>query len=352
VNGRSAVAVLLSAQASYLAVDGATSSADPFAFVSPGVSISDAERDRLEAGGALVTILPAEGRELGVIAAVRLDALPERLIAWTQNIAALRRSRYVPVVARFSSSPRIEDLEALALDEGDLQDLRRCRPGDCALKLSAGDMARLQRHVTGDAGWAADVQQEFRQLVLDRVDAYLRDGDGGLPPYDDERMPVAPAVEFASLVGRLGLVRPAGVSEYLQYFPRLGHPDVVDSFLYWSRETLGGKPTVCVTHVTLLQSDDVGTPRALAVSKQVFATHYRDGAVSVTAVVARGEDRYLVYVHRSHVDVLRGVFGGLVRRVIEGRIRDEASDLLEAVRTRLEGGDPVQAAGRPGNFSR
>jgi len=40
------------------------------------------------------------------------------------------------------------------------------------------------------------------------------------------------------------------------------------------------------------------------------------------------------------VDVLGGVFGGLKRKLIEGRIKGESSDLLVRVKSRLEGGDP------------
>ena len=83
-------------------------------------------------------------------------------------------------------------------------------------------------------------------------------------------------------------------------------------------------------------------PATLAVSKQVFASHYRDGAMSVTAVTGTGSERYLVYVHRSHIDVLQGVLGGLVRGVIERRVRNEAPAVLHALRARLERGDPPQ----------
>lgn len=315
-------------------------SADPFAFLGPGVPFGAADRRRLDAGHAVLKMLPASGRELGVVAAVRIAAPPERLLAWMRAIAALRRSRYVPLVSRFSNPPRLEDLDALALDERDLDDLQRCRPGDCGIKLSAGEMARLRLHITTHANWRPGVQQEFRRIVLDRVEAYLREGDGGLPPYNDERVPIAPVVEFAALVDRLRLLQPPGVSEYLQYFPRLDHPDVVDSFLYWSTEALGAKPITSVTHVTLLQGEEPAAPRALVVSKQVFATHYRDGAVSMTAITGWNDRRYLVYVHRSHMDVLGGFFAGLLRHVIEGRVRDEAPDVLDALRTRLETGDP------------
>jgi hypothetical protein len=121
----------------------------------------------------------------------------------------------------------------------------------------------------------------------------------------------------------------------------LDAPDVVESFLYWSTETFGFKPITSVTQRTVLRLHAPGAPAAVVVSRQVFATHYKDAALGITALTGSAEDGwYLVYVHRSHVDVLDGPFGGLVRRVIERRVRDEAPGLMRALRRTLEGGAP------------
>ena len=124
------------------------------------------------------------------------------------------------------------------------------------------------------------------------------------------------------------------------HYPRVDHPDVVDSFLYWSRETLGFKPTTNITHLTLMQSGTTGMPAALAISKQVYANHYKDAAVAVTAIAGSPARRYLVYTHRSDVDVLDGVWGGVARHMIERRVKDEAPAMLNAMRVKLESGDP------------
>ena len=47
-----------------------------------------------------------------------------------------------------------------------------------------------------------------------------------------------------------------------------------------------------------------------------------------------------MYVNRSHVDVLSGLFGGFKRRIIEGRLKSESAELVTIVRRRLESGDP------------
>jgi hypothetical protein len=130
------------------------------------------------------------------------------------------------------------------------------------------------------------------------------------------------------------------VAEYLSGYPRVNHPDVVDTFLFWSRETLGFKPITNITHLTLMQSDTPEMPGALVISKQVYANHYKDAAVAVTAIVGSPGRPDLVYAHRSEVDVLDGVRGGVTRHMIERRVRQEAPAVITALRIRLESGDP------------
>jgi hypothetical protein len=74
----------------------------------------------------------------------------------------------------------------------------------------------------------------------------------------------------------------------------------------------------------------------------IYATHYRNASLGMTAILDDVDDgvSYLVYVNRSHVDVLGGLFGALKRTLVEGRLRSEGEAVLRVVRARLEGGDP------------
>jgi hypothetical protein len=314
----------------------------PFAFLAPATQMEAFDAAGLEDGDVLIKVLPARGRELAVVAATRTTAPPDRLIAWMRRIEVMRRGRYVSDVARFSTPPRLEDLDALTLDDTDFEDIRNCRPGDCGLKLSGAEIRRLRQHLDGHAQWKRVIEDEFKGAVLERARRYLAEGDFGLPLHEDDSTSVAADIRFATLMDHLGLASPRlpGVAEYLAGYPRLDHPDVVDSFLYWSRETLGFKPITSITHLTLMKSDTPGMPRALAIAKQVYANHYKDGAVAVTAIVESPARSYLVYSFRSEVDVLDGVFGGLVRHAIERRVQEEAPAVLNALRVRLESGEP------------
>ena len=49
-----------------------------------------------------------------------------------------------------------------------------------------------------------------------------------------------------------------------------------------------------------------------------------------------GAHTYLVYVNRTQIDVLGGLFGGLKRAIIEGRIENETAGIFSELRRRIE----------------
>ena len=98
---------------------------DPFSFFSPVVSIDPTERDRIDRGEVVVRILPARDGEVAVFAASRFEAEPEALVRWTKAIEALKRSPFVVSIRRFSHPPVLSDLDALVLDDVDLDGIPR-----------------------------------------------------------------------------------------------------------------------------------------------------------------------------------------------------------------------------------
>ncbi len=88
-------------------------------------------------------LLPADEKEVAVRAITQTAAPPSRLIEWTRHIEELHKGRYVAAIGRFSDPPRIQDLDALSIDDEDLTDLRRCRPGKCGVKLGDAEIAHV-----------------------------------------------------------------------------------------------------------------------------------------------------------------------------------------------------------------
>jgi hypothetical protein len=287
--------------------------------------------------GPHVTIVPARGRDLEVHGITRTDAAPAHLVAWTREIEQLHRGRYVAAIGRFSTTPRIEDLAGLTIDKDDVSDLRKCRPGDCGVKLSAPEIEWIRG--------AADVQVAFRQVVLARAQDYLAAGLKRAPAYHDRRKPISPQAEYEEVSARIAL-EPRQAGRALPFFDAYpaGDSSGVESFLYWSKETLGGgKPIVSITHAAIFREVGAPTSDAASAGRQVWASHYLTASLSFTLMAgADSGARHLVYVRRLRTDAFEGAFGRFVRSIVERRIRAEAPTLLDQLRLKLEGGAPPE----------
>ena len=319
---------------------------DPLAYLRPTVEISAADRQQIGAGRPLTLVLPAQAREISVLVATRVNADGDRLVRWIRRIVDLKNSSYVLAIGRFSHPPRLDDLAGLTLDKGDVAELETCRPNDCGLKLSPIEIDELQRTPRRGRDFDdAQVQRAFRQIVLRRAEAYLRGGPSVVSgQVDSNRRPVTLDAAFASLVGHTEFItrHVPGFADYLRRPPVTPMPGV-ESFMYWSKEQLAGKPSISVVHVSIARGGPGdGMPDVLAAGKLIFATHYVNASVAYTALLrgAPGSANYLVYLNRSNLDLLDGRLGGLTRWVIQRRVRSEAGDLVRGLQRRLESGDP------------
>jgi hypothetical protein len=318
---------------------------DPFAFFRPTIDVTADDRRRLDRGVPIAHVLPAAGHEVAIVAVVPVDIDGDRLVAWMRRIEALKKSAYVPAIRRFSDPPRLEDLAGLSLDDEELSQIPDCRPGHCGLKLSAAEMMALHR-AASDAGsdWRRAVLARFRELALARVEHYL--SDGAIDPYEDHSEEVRPARLLATLVDHTAFLtaHAPAFADYLRRAPQ-PPPAGVESFMYWSTERIANTPVTSITQVSMLRGGSVSMPEVLVAGRQIYATHYLDASLGITALV-RGEPggpNYLVYLNRSQLDVLHGVFGGMVRWIVQRRLQAEAVEILDGLRRRLESGDPPPA---------
>jgi hypothetical protein len=188
--------------------------------------------------------------------------------------------------------------------------------------------------------WKSAVQMAFREIVLNRVGAYL----AGRPqaPYADQKALVSPDERFNRLVAHSPFLlngMPA-VIDHLWTSPRV-QPPGAESLIYWSKERFAGKPMISATEMTIVRRHEPGMPEALVAGKQIFGTHYVNASLAVTAIVPGGtpSQRYLAYVNRSEVDVLGGALSGVTRWAMQRRLKAQAAGVLQDLRRRLEQGD-------------
>jgi len=306
---------------------------DLFDFLRPTIQFSADDRRQLDDRAIVLRILPASGQELATMVASSLNIDPDAFIAKVRNIGALKKGPNVPQIEKFSTPPKVEDLQQLTLDDSDLDAIAHCRPTPtrCALKLTGPEIERLHRVKVPDAAASrAAVDQEFRQIVLDRAKNYLAFGTQDGQP------------QFLTLMSHSPYIaRAPELASYLERYPQAPLPRA-ESFLYWSKETYAWNPMITVTQVTILRSNGEGPlPEVLVISRDIFATRYTGGSLVLTSLIrdpgAPANRRYLVYVNRTWADGLRGLW----RPFVEYRVKSQAKKVFATVRDRLEQTGPI-----------
>jgi hypothetical protein len=317
---------------------------DPAALLlRPEIRLNGDELRELRDGRTVVRSLSVSAdHHVGLVLLARIETTPDRFVEKIRRSADLWKDQGVPVTGRFSEPARPADVETMRLPRGDLEALRRCKPGDCDVKLSDAEIARLQAAIArGGAAWREAAQNEFRQVVLDRIAAYRRSGLRGLqPPHDHDETVDLHAVFSRLLAESEVLAQQAPeVGAFLERYPAAPLPPQVEDHLYWLLTTETPKPTIQGVHVTLQRRAPDDPVEVVVISRQIFATHYVNGSLATSALVRDPENpsrRYLVYLNRSASDALGGFLAGLKRFFVERRIRGAARSAFDRLKRRFE----------------
>jgi hypothetical protein len=110
----------------------------------------------------------------------------------------------------------------------------------------------------------------------------------------------------------------------------------IEDIFYWSKEDVGPKVIISVTHMAIVRVSD-GPVAYAAASKQLYGSHYFDSSLGLTLLLEdeQPSSTVLVYLNRSRVDVLSGFLGGLKRAIVRSRARSAMADTLTRIKVRL-----------------
>jgi hypothetical protein len=236
-------------------------------------------------------------------------------------------------IGTFGAVPTLADLQNLTLEAKDIEDLKDCIAGDCQIKLSAAMIERFAKEINWQApDYAAQATQLFRTMLFEYVRDYRARGDMALITYGDKSTEVRLAEEHAALTKASGYLNDifaaTGSSSELQ---------PVEELLVWSKIKFGLKPVIAINHVTIYRRRRELGPQILAVSKQIYANHYFNSSLALTAFVTlAGPTSYLVYENRSRADGLEGPFSKLKRSVVEKKAVEGLKGILEHSKLTLE----------------
>ncbi len=256
-----------------------------------------------------------------------------------RRIEEFKKSPEVLKTARFGAPPSTADMAQLSLEQGDLDAARQCRVGNCDLKLDARGIDKLRSvPATGD------VMSALRAHLAEYAAAYLGQGNAALMTYNDHSRP-------ATLLGQLERILKASpfiAREWPDVYSAIGGfsgklPEGLQDFTYWSKEKVGPRQSVTLTHV-IIRPPSNGV--AVVASKQIYASHYATASLGFTVLVDQGNDAgprtLLVYLNRTPVDMFGGLLGSVKRTLVRSRAKSGAERMVAGLRTRLEAQYRVQ----------
>jgi hypothetical protein len=251
-----------------------------------------------------------------------------------RTIESFKKTAEVLQIGRFSNPPSRDDLAALTLDDADVSDLKGCRIDDCGLKLDEQGIGSLARRDAQPGTSAA----AMRQYLASYVQRYLESGNAGLVEYRDNSQPRRLADELGVILTRSNFLQRSWPPLYAAVASFSGtRPEGLEHFVYWSKEKVGPRAVISVTHAII--SPPQGGSAAIA-TKQLFASHYSTGSLGVTMLIDKGTTEsprtLVVYVNRSRLDIFGGILGSIKRPLVRSRARDGAERMMRLLRERLE----------------
>lgn len=284
-----------------------------------------------------------DDREVSAVGVTRVSAPPAFYADQMRDIVRFKRHEAVRQIGVFGHPARAQDMAGLTLDRGDLQALRTCTPASCDINLSASAIADARRDIPwGTPSAVSDAQVWFRETIAGMVREYQTSGDRALMTYVSGNRSLSMAEEFRALVSSTPGLLDAfpSVRAYMTGYPHT-RSDAVDDILYWSKEEVGPKLVVSVTHMVLVRLPASAAPvRYVAASRQIYGSILYEASLGLTVLIADPTDdrgMYLVYANRSRVDAIGGLFGPIKRAVVRSRARATLGPTLERAKHEVEG---------------
>lgn len=287
--------------------------------------MDDLQRTVLSAGLDSAEALVSSARDgVAVIGGIWIDAPAAFYLDWAESFADFDRGSSVQAVRKLSSPPRLSDFDGLTLSKSELRDLSKCRLGNCALQLDAASIRRIAAIDWRRPEAPSLATGVIRDMMFGIAARYAQTGDAGLPSYHDSKRTTDVPGICASLLDEeaaAGLAPP----ELLAYLasPPDAAPPGSTSYLYWTTNSFGLKPTTRLNHTVVYRGagNAAGTAGIVA-TKMLYATHYFHGGLEVRHVMAdaAAPDRFLlVDVTRTRSDGLTGVTGAVIGDTVRRR---------------------------------
>ena len=298
------------------------------------INLTESDFTKLKKGEMVAKLLTVQDkREVAVVGITHIKTPLDYTLKHFQETMARQNKSSIIELGEFGNQPVLADLKNLSLEKVDIEDLKKCQVGKCALKLSAEWIERFQKEIDWNAPDSSEkATQLFRELIFQYLQDYLARGDSALIEYNSDKNQINLKDEHNSLFSNLLWIHDFApeFAEYLKNFPRTELKNIRKS-LNWNKLKFGLKPFITITQTFTYTTEKDGVSQIISVSKQIYASRYFDASLGLTALVKfpADDESYLLYTNHSRSSSLEGLFSQFKRDVVEREALEKLKPLLE-----------------------
>ena len=309
-------------------------------FFGHNIGLKDSEIADIEHGKAVAKVLDSPTpSEVFVFGAVFIKAQPSAYVQLAGDLDRLKSLPNYLAIQRFSEPPQLSNLQGFGIDADDVDDLKKCKPGNCEVQLPKEDIEEFQDKIDwSSADPVSQVNDLAKKMALEALLAYQKGGNGALGTYRDKKIPAQVSEQFRSLLSRSTVLPeelPA-LHSYLLDYPKANLPDSYSVF-YWEKVKFGLKPTLRINQQITAHTTGEHGPVDVVAIKQLYASHYFQTALDLNFCIPRKSGGfYLVTLKGSEQAGLTGPKGSVVRKVAVDKTRSSLEKSLAAIKKQLE----------------
>ncbi len=315
------------------ALGSAEGGVDPLPRLRDEGRLTPGESRALERGDVVAKMLETDDRsEVLSFAAARVKATSERVAGELHDREGHAHEPWTLQSGDVGQPASAGDFAALTLDPGDVKDLARGRVNDCDVRLPNDAILRLRQELDGAAPAARQTRADaaFRTLLAGYAAAYQQRGD-----------PVRIADSLERLLRRSTLLQELAPDfpSLLRSFPA-EQPADVGQRLYWMKEKFWLLNVVSLNQVLVARRESAGNRLTIAVSKQLYATHYYESSLGLVAFVENAPGSgWLFLLNRTRADIRRSGFTWIERLLLNHLVRGRLEGRLKHLKATLERGE-------------
>jgi hypothetical protein len=304
---------------------------EPARFLSKYIGLSQGEIDQAKRGDVVTKVLNSADRdEVALFGIVAINSSREEVFKRVRDLPNFLRSPSRTALGMFSTPAVPTDVSAFAVDGGDFDAIKGCRPGECDVKMPVKNIEAFGKSIEWTSSSArAQVEDMVRRDAAVYVNRYRSGGTAAMTVYGDQKEAKSAADIFKGLLAESPYLFdyiPA-FHKYLESYPSGSLPAVTDA-IYWATDKMDRmRPILSINHVSIYSPPT--SPLSLVSNKQLYASHYFLGAFTLTTILDKpdapnGKGVYFIVLQRMRFDHLPG---GLLN--IRGRVIDRTHDGLK-----------------------